>query len=271
MIVKPRQAVTVSLLMLVLAVLVSACDGGPSAGTTVTRARLERSLERSYANRYVALAKIVGHRDVTVESLNTHAVCDKGGPTVVDEGPGGDWICQVAYQDPNVPNPDGSAKVEMNVHSNDCYSAAGSTKLVGPLNIVDTTGRQVVNPAFEFDACFDPSSDSAPDGTLLIVNATPLPGAPPATPALKLPVGRTSADGEGRIPLLVTCAEDGPVCQGTIGVTVQGADAGTVRYDVPAGGTAIEQAQLTTRQAREGGIVILTLHETSPAPITDAA
>ncbi|MCW2925728.1 MAG: hypothetical protein JWM98_3132 [Thermoleophilia bacterium] len=256
-----------SLVLLVLAtVTMTGCSGGPTSSTTVTRPRLERSLERTYANRYVALSKVTGHRGVTAKSLDAHAVCDKGGPTVDDAGPGGDWICQVAYTDPNVPNPDGSAKVEMNVHSNDCYTAAGSSKLVGPLNIVDTHGHQVVNPAFEFDGCFNPSGSGTPDGTLIIVNAVPLPGAPVAKPALTLPTGLVTPDGRGRVPLLLTCGDAPTSCSGTIDVTVQGEAASKVTYDVPSGGTKTLRAQLTRGQARDGGIITLTLHERTPPP-----
>ncbi len=51
---------------------------------------------------------------------------------------------------------EGYGKFELNVHSNDCYTAAGPTKLTGFLTITDAHGKEVTNPAFEFDGCFDP-------------------------------------------------------------------------------------------------------------------
>ncbi len=270
---KHRITTTVTTLALIAlaGTALAGCDGGPTSSTTLTRPRLERSLERSYANRYVALAKIQGHFGVTAKSLDAHAVCDKGGPTVADEGAGGDWICQVAYVDPNVPNPDGSAKVEMNVHSNNCYTGAGSSKLVGPLNIVDTHGKQVVNPAFEFDACFDPTTNGTPNGTLLIVNATPLPGAPVAKPAITLPTGLVTADAHRKIALMLQCTDGAEACTGTIDVTVQGKPADKVSYMVPAGGTDTVRAQLTRAQVRDGGVVTLSLHEKTPVPVAPQA
>jgi hypothetical protein len=258
---------TLGIALVALAALgLTGCNGQPSTSTSVTRSRIERSLEHADANRYVALAKLTGHEGVTASSLDAHAVCDKGGATVADEGPGGDWICQVAYVDPNVPNPDGSSKVEMNVHSNGCYTAASSTKAVGPLNIVDTKGNQVVNPAFEFDACFDPSANGTPDGTMIIVSPSPPPGTQLFDSALTLPVGLVEPDDHGRLPLSLTCAEGGDDCTGTIDVAIQGDPAGSVTYDVPAGATKVVPAHLTKAQARDGGWIILTPHEKTPPP-----
>ena len=52
--------------------------------------------------------------------------------------------------------PEGYGKFELNVHSNDCYTAGGPSKFVGLLTITDTHGNDVTNPAFEFDGAFDP-------------------------------------------------------------------------------------------------------------------
>lgn len=258
-----RNRLTLSLLLLA-AIGVTACDGGPTTATTVTRTRLERSLERTFAHRYAALSSVLGHDDVTYASLDAHAVCDKGGPTVADTGPGGDWNCWIAYDDPHVTNPDGSTKVEMNVHSSDCYTGIGSSKLVGPLNIEDTRGRPVVNPAAEFDACFDPSASSRPDGTLLIVNPVNAPGSAQAKPALTLPTGLVAAGPDSTVPLILVCTDASTHCSGTIDVAVQGARNGPVTDDVPAGGTQTIRAKLTREQVRHGGLINLTLRETSP-------
>jgi hypothetical protein len=246
----------------------SACDGGPTTSSTVTRARLERSLERTYVNRYVELSKLLGHTDVTARSLDAHAVCDKGGPTVEDRGPGGDWICQIAYVDPHIDNPDGSAKVELNVHSNDCYTGISTARLVGPLNIVDTHGKAAVNPVSEFDGCFDPAAADRPDGTLLIVNATRLPGDVKGKSALTLPTGLVTADASRRVALPLACTSTTAPCTGTIDVTLQGDRIEHLSYDVEAGDEVTYRASLTDRQVRDGGMIILTPHERSPKPST---
>jgi hypothetical protein len=80
------------------------------------------------------------------------------------------------WNDANVPLPDGSGKFELNVHSNDCYTAGGPSKLVGLITITDTHGKDVDNPVFEFDSCFDPNSSNKPTG----VNIPP--PAPSPTP-----------------------------------------------------------------------------------------
>jgi hypothetical protein len=137
----------------------SACGG-----SDVTKARLERNLPQTFANLYVQQAKILGHHDISVQSLHARAQCDKGGPKVADQGPGADWICLMNWTDPNVPLPDGTGKFEVNAHSNDCYTAGGPSKLVGLQTIADTHGNDVPNPVFEFDGCFDPHGSNAPTG-----------------------------------------------------------------------------------------------------------
>jgi hypothetical protein len=138
----------------------SACGGG----SDVTRARLERNLPQTFANLYVQQAQLLGHKGITVRSLHAEAQCDKGGPKAPDRGPGADWICLMRWNDPNVPLPDGSGKFELNVHSNDCYTAGGPSKLIGLITITDRHGNDVDNPVFEFDSCFDPNTSNKPTG-----------------------------------------------------------------------------------------------------------
>jgi hypothetical protein len=148
----------------------SACGG-----TAVTRARLERNLPQTFANLYVQQARLLGHQGITVASLHARTQCDKGGPKVADKGPGADWICLMTWNDPNVSMADGPGRFELNVHSNDCYTAGGPSKLVGLITITDTHGDDVDNPVFEFDGCFDPNSTNKPTGVRV--------SAPPTTTA----------------------------------------------------------------------------------------
>lgn len=123
----------------------------------VTRPRLESALPTTFANLYVQQAAILGHRGISAQSLDARANCDRGGPKVKDEGPGADWICLMSWDDPAVPLPDGTGKFELQVHSNDCFTASGPSKLIGLSTLTDTHGRDVPNPVFEFDSCFDPN------------------------------------------------------------------------------------------------------------------
>ena len=140
--------------LLALIALLAGCGG-----SDVTRARLERNLPQTFSNLYVQQAKLLGRGDITVQSLHARTQCDKGGPKVADRGPGADWICRMKWHDPNVPLPDGYGKFEVNAHSNDCYTAGGPSKLIGLQTITDRRGRDVTNPVFEFDACFDPHTE----------------------------------------------------------------------------------------------------------------
>jgi hypothetical protein len=140
-------------------VALSACGS-----TDVTRARLERNLPQTFANLYVQQAQLLGHQGITAASLHAEAQCDKGGPKVADQGPGADWICLMKWNDPHVSMADGPGKFELNVHSNDCYTAGGPSKLVGLITITDKHGNDVDNPVFEFDSCFDPNATNTPSG-----------------------------------------------------------------------------------------------------------
>ena len=98
-------------------------------------------------------------RGVTAASLHAQASCDKGGPKVADVGPGARLDLPDELDRPERPDAaEGYGKFELNVHSNDCYTAGGPSKLIGPSTITDTHGREVTNPVFEFDGCFDPDA-----------------------------------------------------------------------------------------------------------------
>lgn len=121
----------------------------------VTRARLEHSLTPVYTNLYLQQAVILGHPGFTTATLAPSTVCDRGGPKVADVGPGADWICHITFTDQAGKRQDG--KFELNAKSNGCYVATGPSRINGPVIITDTRGRDVLNPVFEFDACYDPA------------------------------------------------------------------------------------------------------------------
>jgi hypothetical protein len=122
----------------------------------VTKARLTTSLTQVYTNLYLQQAQILGHPQVTAASLAPKTTCDRGGPKVKDVGPGADWICHILFTDADGKRQDG--KFELNAKSNGCYVATGPSRINGPVIITDTHGRDVNNPVFEFDACYDPAS-----------------------------------------------------------------------------------------------------------------
>ncbi len=138
------------------AVAVAAVAGLIAAGSPdVTRPRLERSLTDVYTNLYLQQAEILGRTTVTAASLAPQTTCDRGGPKVADSGTGTDWICHILFTDADGKPQDG--KFELAAKSNACYVATGPSKINGPIMITDTRGRDVLNPVFEFDACYDPA------------------------------------------------------------------------------------------------------------------
>ncbi|WP_051552013.1 hypothetical protein [Nocardioides sp. URHA0020] len=209
---------TALVVVLGLGTAVIAANGGDSS--TVTRARLERSLPTTFANLYVTQAALQGRTGITAASVHPQAMCDKAGAVGKDIGPGGDWVCLMSWTDPEVPMPpEGYGKFELNVHSNDCYTASGPSKLTGFLTMTDSKGREVTNPVFEFDGCFDPHGDNAATGVVFpsLLNAT----STTVTP-----------DPQGRASIQVTCGTGDQGCAGTVAVTAGGTDLGTVPYDL---------------------------------------
>lgn len=239
----PRLHRALALAAVAIAMVVLSACGGSSP---VTRARLERSLPQSFENQYVRQATILGHEGITTASLHARAQCDKGGPTVPDEGLGADWICFMDWKDPNVPIPDGSAKFELNVHSNNCYTTTGPTKLVGLRTITNSHGTFVDNPVFEFDTCFDAGSSNEPTHVIF----------PPAS--LVLPSGTVKAEAGGDLAPLISCTVGPLGCSGSVTARLGSHDLGRTTYSLaPGGASALRFA------APEGARGKLTLVATS--------
>jgi hypothetical protein len=147
-------------------------------------------------------------------------MCDKGGAVEADIGPGSNWNCLVSWTDPDNPMPpEGYGKIELNVHSNGCYTAAGPSKLVGFLTLTDTSGRVVTNPVAEFDGCFDPHGDNTPTGvefpSLLGVTTTAL-----------------RPDAQGHVAIQATCGTGSAGCHGSVTAVAGSTTLGTVPIDL---------------------------------------
>lgn len=206
--------------LVVIGVLSAVALARGTDSSTVTRARLERALPVAFSNLYVKQAHLMGRHDITPQSLHAKAMCDKHGPDVADVGPGGDWVCLMSWKDPQVPMPpEGYGKFELNVHSNDCFTAGGPTKLTGYLEMTTADGRTVTNPVFEFDGCFDPNGDNTPTGnsfpSLLSVISTTL------TPKQ-----------DGTIGLGLGCGTGAEGCAGTVTATAGKTSLGSVPFDM---------------------------------------
>jgi hypothetical protein len=199
---------------------------GGSGGSSVTRPRLERAIPVTFANLYAQQAKLLGHKGVTPASLHARAMCDKGGAVEADIGPGSNWNCLVSWTDPNVPMPpEGYGKFEVQVHSNGCFTAGGPSKLVGFQTITDIHGREVTNPVYEFDGCFDPNGDNTPTGN-------EFPSVLTSTTTALLP------DSQHRVSLQLSCGTGSTGCRGSVTAAAGSKTLGTVRFDVPEERTA---------------------------------
>ena len=238
-----------------LVLVVAAGALASTSNSDVTRARLERNLPQVFSNVYVQQAALLGHKGVTVASMQAHAQCDKGGPNVPDRGPGADWICVMSWHDKNVDETLMPGKFELNAHSNDCYTAGGPSKLVGLLTITDRNGKDVPNPAFEFDGCFDPHGSNKPTG----VDLNPKTPAPTTPAALAIENATLHPDKGGLIRPALSCSPGQEGCGGTITATLDGRPLQTATYALAPGDNGDIRFQLTPRQAAVGGQLVLTI------------
>jgi hypothetical protein len=160
---------------------------GACGPTDITAERLEHSLSVVFPNYYAQQQALLGHPAIDPAALHPILSCDKGGPNNPDKGAGNDWICIADWTDPvkNIHYTDadpntGATKFEVKINSDACYSAGGSSKVFGPQQLQDPSGRYVNNPMFEFDACFD-TSDGRTRTTKGVI-PTPVPATPTPTP-----------------------------------------------------------------------------------------
>ena len=221
-----RRIITTLVILLAAVAGAATIANATGGGSSITRARLERALPVAFANQYAEQARLLGHKGITPASLHATAMCDKHGPDVADVGPGSDWVCLMGWTDPNVPMPpEGYGKFEMVVHSNNCFTAGGPSKLVGFQTMTDKRGRVVNNPVYEFDGCFDPAGDSSPTGTsypsVLNVSSTVLP-----------------VKADDTVAVQVTCGTGDGGCVGTIVATSGSTTLGTMPYKLKEEATA---------------------------------
>ncbi len=121
--------------------------------TDVTRPRVEGSVGHVFTNLYVQQQALLGHPGLTPAAVAAKPTCHRSTPGSQDTGAGSDWVCQVDWTDAAGKTQNG--KFELQVRSNGCYQAGGPSKIVGPIMIQTSTGKNVINPVFEFDGCFD--------------------------------------------------------------------------------------------------------------------
>lgn len=136
-----RSAVPVAGLLLAL---LAGCGAGP-----VDRADLESAVAVTFDNLYGVQQQRIGRSGA--HDAGASASCDKGGPTVADEGTGEDWSCLVTFV-----SGDGSLSqvaYELQVKTDACYRASGPASAIIGTPRLTTPQGDVDNPLIEFDGC----------------------------------------------------------------------------------------------------------------------
>lgn len=134
-----------------VALAIAGCDG-----TGVTAQRLQRSLAPTFARLYVQQQLTLGNPRPDPRAIRTHAQCIKGTPSNVQQGAGNDWLCAVSYFAAG-PGTEVTASYVVDVHTDGCYAADGDgpASLNGSRTITGPGYRQVPNPLWLIDGCFD--------------------------------------------------------------------------------------------------------------------
>jgi ABC-2 type transport system permease protein len=147
-----RLRIVTPLVTAALALLAAGCGGS----SNLTPGRLQASLGSTFANLYVLQQTEMGNPPVTAASLDSHASCQKGGtPDDVQSG-SGVWLCEITYlvAGPGYPV---IAKYNVNVQTDGCYAADGDgpASVNGSPTITGPGYKQIVNPMYLIDGCFD--------------------------------------------------------------------------------------------------------------------
>ena len=159
----------------------------------------------------------------------------------------------MSWRDPNVDETIMPGKFELSAHSNNCYTAGGPSKLVGLLAITDKHGKDVSNPVFEFDSCFDPNGSNKPTG----VNLEPTKTTPTGPSALVISTKPVTAGRDGVVHLALTCPPGQEGCGGTITATRGGKRLDSVTYALAPDSNGSVPLQLDPQAA--GGKVALAV------------
>lgn len=124
--------------------------------TGVSSPPLQASIARTFTNLYVLAQVDEGNPRPDPAALRTSADCRKGTPSTPQQGPGNDWVCYVTYLADGPATPV-VATYNVDVRTDGCYAADGDgpASLNGSRTITDVSYRQVLNPLWLMDGCFD--------------------------------------------------------------------------------------------------------------------
>jgi hypothetical protein len=131
--------------------LISGCGS-----TGVDAAPLQASIGRTFTNLYLLQQAEQGNPRPSPGSLATRAACQKGTPADTQSGAGNDWLCEITYlvAGPSTPV---TARYNVNVQTDGCFAADGDgpASVNGSRTITGPHYRQIINPLWLIDGCFD--------------------------------------------------------------------------------------------------------------------
>ena len=122
------------------------------AGSAVTEARIERTIEPMFANLVHAQLERMGLQAVPASALRVAASCYR----VAGGSGAGEWACTIVWAGPN-----GAVlrdNYDLVVGANACYTATlggAEAQLGGPI-VAASDGRPIRNLVYAFDGCFNP-------------------------------------------------------------------------------------------------------------------
>lgn len=131
--------------LLLLPLVLTGCGGSWTAED------LAGPVARTFAHLYVRGEAETGRTDLAVDELAARATCVRGGQDTLDLGPGDDWRCLVAVDDPAL----GPREVlyEVTLTPEGCFRAEGPPAVVGEQRRTGADGTRRLNPVYAFDGC----------------------------------------------------------------------------------------------------------------------
>jgi hypothetical protein len=140
-------------LLLAVAVCAGGCAG--STGSSVTAAQVTGAFGGTFGNLYLRQQRLLGHPELTRDWVSSRADCLRHGGGAADRGAGDDWECRISWRAAD--GTEHETVYEVLVRTSGCFTASGPQADVGQQLLHTRDGRQLVNPIYQFDGCFDPS------------------------------------------------------------------------------------------------------------------
>ena len=132
---------------------VAATTGGGGSG--IDQSKVQQSLATAFTHLYPLQQAQMRQPSITEAQLKTSATCLKSDGLGAQQGPGNDWRCTVYWAVPG-DNVTAQAIYQLDVTANGRYIADGD----GPVQVngyflIDTSGKVVPNPLWQFDGNVD--------------------------------------------------------------------------------------------------------------------